>query len=414
MPLASGEIRKRLSTLKDEGLLRSLKTLPRVGGVIQTPAGRILNFSSNDYLDLANHPEVKQAAASAALEWGTSATASRLMSGNLTLFDQLEEELAQMCGTEDSLVLGSGYLTNLGVLAALGRRQDVLFADKLNHASLIDGMKLCEAKAYRYRHLDMDHLEKLLREKKPSPKSGGLPVIVSDTVFSMDGHLAPVAELVEIAERHGAALLLDEAHAVGVFGPEGGGLLRQQKLEGKADVVLGTMSKSLGTYGGFAACSTEMKQLLINQVRSFIFSTGLPPAVLGAARASIAIIRQKHLDSKKEEVSDSTNFLVRKHPSKNLGEKLIEKCDFFRSLLTERGIEFETTPSQIIPIWIGDNHRAITVAETLRERNLFVTAIRPPTVPAGTARLRISLTLAHQRDDLCKAVDVIAEVMKES
>lgn len=410
MPLSHQEIQRRLALLREEGLLRELKSLPQVGGMIQTPAGRVLNLSSNDYLNLANHPEVKQAAVEAALQWGGSSTASRLMSGNMTLFDDLERDLAKMCGTEDALVLGSGYLANLGSLSALVRRQDVLFADKLNHASLIDGMKLCDGKAYRYRHLDMAQLEKLLREKKPLPESGGIPVIVSDTVFSMDGHFAPVAALVEIAERHNAALLLDEAHAIGVLGPDGGGLLRQQGLVGKADIVLGTMSKSLGAYGGFAACSTEMKQLLINHARPFIFSTGLPPAALGAARASIRIIRQKYQASEAIPAKDIPN--PAKDIPKGLGGKLIEKCDFFRALLAERGIDFESTPSQIIPIRIGDNVKALSVAEALRAKNIFATAIRPPTVPVGTARLRLSLTLAHHREDLLFVADTIAEVLK--
>ena len=392
MPLAPGEIQKRLATLQEEGLLRKLKSLPQTGGVVETPAGRVLNLSSNDYLDLANHPDVKQAAADAALQWGSGSTASRLMAGNLALFAKLEADLAQMCGTEDALVLGSGYLTNIGVLSAITRRHDVVFADKLNHASLIDGMKLCDATAHRYRHNDMAYLEKLLRQKKPSPESGGVPVIVSDTIFSMDGDLAPVADLVEIAERHNAALLLDEAHAIGIFGPEGGGILRQQGLEGKADVVMGTMSKSLGAYGGFAACTSEMKQLLINRTRSFIFSTGLPPAVLGAARASIRLIREQSLNG----------------ANQSLGDALIEKCDYFRSLLAERGIEYTATPSQIIPIPIGDNHQALSIAQALRDQNVFATAIRPPTVPPGTARLRISLTLAHTREDLVKVADMIA------
>ena len=395
MPLSPTEIKKRLSAIEEEGLLRELTELPQVGGVIESADARILNLSSNDYLDLAQNQAVQHAAADASLRWGSGATASRLMAGNLSLFGQLEQDLARMCGTEDALVLGSGYLANLGVLTALARRQDVLFADKLNHASLIDGMKLCDAKAYRYRHTDMDHLEKLLREKRPAADGDGLAVIVSDTVFSMDGDFAPVAELVEIAERHNAVLILDEAHAIGVFGPEGGGLLRQAGLQGKADVVLGTMSKALGAYGGFAACSAEMKRLLINRARPFIFSTGLPPAVLAAARASIQVIREAY-----------------QNEEENLGRELIERCDFFRAMLTERGIAVEATASQILPIRIGDNLKALSMAQALREQNIFVTAIRPPTVPAGTARLRLSLTLAHRREDLVEVTDAITKTMR--
>ncbi|MGD9126265.1 MAG: 8-amino-7-oxononanoate synthase [Planctomycetia bacterium] len=405
MPLSPAEIQKRLSELQEKGLLRELRELPQVGGIIPLPAGRIVNLSSNDYLDLAQHPEVTRAAAEAATEWGGGATASRLMAGNHSLFGQIERDLAQMCGTEDSLVFGSGYLLNLGVLTTLARRQDVLFADKLNHASLIDGMKLCDAKTYRYRHLDMDHLDQLLCEQKPAAE-GGLQVIVSDTVFSMDGDFAPVAELVEIAERHDAALILDEAHAIGIFGPEGGGLLRQAGLQEKADVVLGTMSKALGSYGGFAACSARMKKLLINHARPFIFSTGLPPAVLAAGRASIAIIQKEYQN---DTHPGSDNPLA-----KGLGRELIDRCDFFRSLLAEQGIDYMPTTSQIIPIHIGDNFKALSIAETLRDQNIFATAIRPPTVPVGTARLRMSVTLAHSEEDLREVAEKLAEVMRGS
>lgn len=380
-------IEDRLYRFSEEGLLRSLKALPSTGGIFQSNDVTAINLSSNDYLNLANDARVKNAASEAILKYGASATASRLMSGNLELHESLEKDLAKLCCTEDALIFGSGFLGNLGVLGALCSRQDTIFSDKLNHASLIDGAILSGAKSYRYTHKDMNNLRQLLDEKS-NPK--GISVIVSDTIFSMDGDIAPVSELVEIAKEYKAMLILDEAHAVGIYG-EGGGVLKELGLSGQADLVMGTMSKSLGAYGGFCCCSTKMKEYLVNCARTFIYSTGLPPAVIGAAKESIRIINEQP----------------------GIGKELLTKCEFFKNLLNDAGIKIEETESQIIPVMIGDNQKALDVAEALRDKNIFATAIRPPTVPKGTARLRMSLTLAHTKEHLEFVTRELATAIKE-
>lgn len=387
MAIPEGELEQRLDRLDREGLRRSVVTVEGAGGVFVCGEKRILNLSSNDYLDLAGNDRVKHAAADAALGFGAGATASRLMAGNLPLYDELEHALAALCGGEAALIFGSGFLGNLGVLGALCRRQDAVFADKLNHASLIDGMLSAGCDSYRYRHNDMAHLEKLLREKKPQ---NGLPVIVSDTVFSMDGDIAPVEDLVALAEKYQAALVLDEAHAIGVFGA-GGGVMQARGLVGKADLLMGTLSKALGSYGGFAVCSRVMRDYLINRARTFIFSTGLPPAVLGGALESVRVVREL---------------------GGGLGRELLARSAEFRRMLTERGLDVSISSSQIIPVMTGDNHKALTLARALREHDVWATAIRPPTVPVGTSRLRMSVTLAHSLEDLGATADLLAQTLK--
>ena len=385
MAIPEEVLRTRLEKIENEGLMRSLRTVVQTGGVLHEGGKRVLNFSSNDYLDLANDAQVRRAASDAAMQYGGGSTASRLMSGNIELFNRLETELAGLCGTEDALLFGSGFLGNLGVLGALAQRQDAIFSDRLNHASLIDGMLLSSAKCIRYRHNDMAQLEQLLREKVPA---GGMPIIVSDTVFSMDGDIAPVDDLVELSRKYHAALIVDEAHAIGIFGG-GGGVLCERGLTGQADLVMGTLSKALGSYGGFGAGSSLLKRYLINRARTFIFSTGLPPAALAAGIKSIEIIRER----------------------KNIGAELLRRTRFFVGLLEERGFSCQPSASQIVPIMIGDNNKALEAAETLRGRGILATAIRPPTVPVGTARLRLSVTLAHGEDDLRAAADIIRDCL---
>lgn len=388
MAIPEDELLARLAKIKDEGLYRSLKTIASTGGVMDCDGQRVLNLSSNDYLDLANHPDVKEAASLAALDYGGGATASRLMAGNYPLYDQLEAELARACGTPAALVFGSGFLGNVGVLAALCRKQDVILADKLNHASLIDGMLLAGCDSFRYRHNDMAHLRMLLREKIPV---GARAVIVSDSIFSMDGDCAPLADLVTLAEEFQAALVIDEAHAVGVFGARGGGVLQALGLEGKTDLVMGTLSKSLGSYGGFAACSAVMREYLINRARTFIFSTGLPPAVLGAGREALRQIAAAQ---------------------GALGTRLLANAQFFKDELAALGISTEPSVSQIVPVLVGENVAAVQAARALQEQGVLATAIRPPTVPAGTARLRMSVTLAHTRDDLAAVARLIHQTLR--
>jgi len=375
-------IDRELALLRERGLFRNLRALPEAGGKISLKGREVLNFSSNDYLNMATHPQVKAAAIEATERLGCGATASRLMAGHLELHEQLEADLARMVGTEAALVFGSGFLANIGVLTVLVGRDDEIFADRLNHASIIDGMLLSGAKWHRYRHKDMDHLESLLKKGK----AGGRRIIVTDSIFSMDGDIAPLEELAALADRYESILVVDEAHAVGIMGEKGGGICRILGKQVKPDVVIGTMSKALGGYGGFVACSNSIRAFLINRARSFIFSTGLPPACLGSSRMAVSLIES----------------------TPHLGRELLKRVQVFRGSLAECGFTLPEFESQILPIFIGDNQQALNLVDLLWEKGIIVTAIRPPTVPAGTTRLRVSVTLAHRNEDLQSAAETLA------
>ena len=381
-------VNDQLAGLERAGLLRELQPRPACGGKYHDNGREVLSFSSNDYLDLSGDPRLKAAAREAVEQWGCGATASRLMAGNLELHEALEKDLARLAGGEAALLFGSGFLTNLGVITALAGRGDEIFSDRLNHASLIDGARLSRATLHRYRHRDLEHLENLLRRKMPPSRR----LIISDSVFSMDGDQAPVAELAGLARRYGAALVVDEAHAFGVMGEQGGGLCRPLQGELRPDVVVGTMSKALGGYGGFAICSGDLRRLLINRARSFIYTTGLPPACLGSARAAVGILGSEP----------------------DLGRRLLARVRYFRELLLAEGLTVPGLASQILPVELGDNRLALRVARQLGREGLVITAVRPPTVPPGTARLRLSVTLAHTTDDLCAAAVRIGRVVREA
>jgi 8-amino-7-oxononanoate synthase len=377
------DIDQELNSLAERGLRRSLHALPACGGKILAQGKALLNFSSNDYLDLATDARVKKRSQDAVAEWGCGATGSRLMSGHLSLHDLLEEKLALMTGQASALAWGSGFLANLGVLTALTKPPDRIFLDRLCHASLIDASRLSGAAWRRFRHNEPAHLEQLLRRHGGSP---GRNFIVADSVYSMDGDLAPLRDLAALARRYGAFLIVDEAHAVGVRGRRGGGLCQEQEV--RPDLLTGTMSKSLGGYGGFAAGAADIRELLVNKARSFIFSTALPPACAAAALAAMEIVQE----------------------TGDLGERLLQRAARFHARLAKLGLRLPEFQSQIIPVHIGDNQRALSFARALQDEGLYVKAIRPPTVPAGTARLRLSVTLAHSPEDLADAAETMAAV----
>ena len=378
-------IQQKLGALEAQGMLRKLRALPGTGGKFVSDGKTFLNFSSNDYLNLANDPRVKAAAVEMIERFGCGATASRLMSGHLCEHEALETDLARLAGMEAALVFGSGFLTNLGVLAALGGRSAAIFADRLNHASLVDGMLLSRSKCFRYRHNDMNHLEDFLKKHGDA----GQRIVVSDSVFSMDGDIAPVKDLAELSQRYDARLVIDEAHAIGVIGPNGSGVCRRENVQ--PDIIVGTLSKSLGGYGGFAACSTVMREYLINRSRSFIYSTGLPPACLGGAQRAIAII---------ESESD-------------LGRRLLAGARRLCDGLAAAGFQVPQLESQILPVHVGENAAALAFSQALWKRSVLAVAIRPPTVPAGTSRLRMSVTLAHTDADLQQTVGQMTSAARE-
>ena len=369
-----------LSRLKRKGLFRSLSTLPAVGGKFELNGREILNFASNDYLDLAKDARLKEAGQQAIADYGSGATSSRLIAGHLPVHAELEDRLAAFMGTQAALAYPTGYQCNVGILSTLAGQQDTVSSDALNHASIVDGCRLSGAHVAVYRHNSIEHLEDLLN----AVTSPGKKIIVSDSVFSMDGDLAPVVHLAELAKQHHALLIIDEAHAIGVMG-EGRGLCRERGVT--PDVILGTLSKALGSAGGFAATSHALRSLLINRSRSFIFSTGMAPASAASAIAAVHI-----LDT-----------------APDVGKELLVRAARFRALLRDKGFDVPEDRTQVIPILIGDNLIAVEVADHLREQGILVAAVRPPSVPVGTARLRLSVTMAHMEGDFHRAADALAQ-----
>lgn len=374
---------QELEMRRAQGLYRRLHVYPTIGPPRFPLQPAILNFASNDYLNLSRHPRLQKAAAKALKRWGCGACASRLVCGTHEVHEALEKALAEFMGTEAALAYPSGYQGNIGVLSALAGREDAVFSDALNHASLIDGIRLSRAAVYIYRHGDVEHLESLLRTAPPARRR----FIVTDAVFSMDGDLAPLPALRDLAGKYEAALIVDEAHALGIFG-EGRGLCAE--LGVTADVRLGTLSKAFGAAGGFAACTTQVREWLINSSRAFIFSTGLAPACAASALEALTLIRE----------------------NPTWGLTLRCRAQRFAEYLSAAECPVSPAASAIVPVVIGNNDAVVGIAEALRAENIWVGAIRPPSVPEGTARLRLALTLAHDDGVLEHAAASIATVVR--
>jgi glycine C-acetyltransferase/8-amino-7-oxononanoate synthase len=373
------DIEARLDELRETGLYRRMRHVSGPQGSRVVLDGRpVLLLCSNNYLGLADHPRVREAAADAAMRWGAGAGASRLVSGTMTVHRRLEEALAAFKGTESAVLFGSGYLANVGVVSAVaklapGSGPPVIFSDELNHASLIDGCRLARAETFVYDHCDVEHLAWGLKQHRGRP---GL--IVTDSVFSMDGDIAPLEDLVELARRHGVRTIVDEAHGTGCLGPGGRGAVAEAGLDGQVDVVIGTLGKALGAYGAFAACSAAMRDYLTNTARSLIFSTALPPPAVAAALAALEVLQE--------------------HPE--MVDRLQANADAMRDELAREGFEVAGSSTQIVPLVVGDPDLAMTVCEKAIEAGVFAQAIRPPTVPAGTSRLRLALMATHTREEL--------------
>jgi glycine C-acetyltransferase/8-amino-7-oxononanoate synthase len=381
------DLEARLEELRASGLHRRLRLVASPQGPRVLLDGRaVLLLCSNNYLGLADHPKVRRAAADAALRWGTSAGASRLISGNMELHGELERSLAEFKRKPAALLFGSGYLANTGTIAALAGRDEVVFSDELNHASIIDGCRLARAETFVYRHADTEHLEWGLRKAR-----GRAALIVTDGVFSMDGDLAPLGELAELAQRHRCRLMVDEAHASGCVGPGGRGSVAAAGLGDEVDVVMGTLGKALGGYGAYVCGSAELRDYLLNSARPFIFSTALPPAV---AAAGLAALEQ----------------LVRR-PKRV--ERLAANAAALRESLAAEGLPVSDSETQIVPVIVGDAAAAMALCERALAQGVFAQAIRPPTVPEGTCRLRMTAMATHRVADLRKAARVIGRVARE-
>jgi 8-amino-7-oxononanoate synthase len=374
-----------LTVRRRQGLYRVRRRLQSGQGVrVQLGGREFLNFSSNDYLNLSADPRLARAAGRAAHRFGSGTGASPLVSGYLPPLRLLERDLARWEGSESALVFSSGFAANLAVLSALAGPEDAIFSDEWNHASLIDGCRLARARVHVYRHADPSHLADLLRQA-PSARRR---LIVSDSVFSMDGDLVPLGALLELAERYDCALVLDEAHATGVLGEQGRGVadLLSPDTPGLARLIkVGTLSKALGAQGGFVCGSRRLIDYLVNHARPYIFSTALAPPAAGAARRAVAIIKAE---------PESRRYLAR------LACRLVDQV---RSL----GYTVGTTGCQIIPVIVSTASAATGLSSRLLRHGLLVPAIRPPSVPPETARLRISLSAGHSEEDLAQLVDAL-------
>ena len=362
-------IEQKLEEIRSRNLYRQLKVVDgEQDATVRLNGREVLNLSSNNYLGLANHPALKQAAREALDRWGCGSGASRLISGNMTAHEELEQRIARFKGTEAALVFNSGYQANVGIIATLMERDDVVLSDALNHASIIDGCRLSRAAVSVYRHCDMEHLESLLKDAPARARK----LIATESIFSMDGDIAPLGEMVELAERHGAMVMVDEAHATGVRGPNGAGVVAEMGLGDRVLVQMGTLGKALGAFGAYVAGSARLKELLINRARSFIFTTSLPPVVMAMAGAAVE--------------------LVEREPERQCA--LQRNTGRLRDGLQRIGYEVAGS-TQIIPVIVGDEQPCMELAARLLESGFYVQGIRPPTVPPGTSRLRVTTMATH-------------------
>lgn len=379
---------EELAALRRQGLFRQMRLIEESQGSRVMLDGReVLLLCSNNYLGLAEHPLLKEAAIRAVERYGAGSGAARLVSGNMELHETLEARLAAFKGTGAALLFNTGYAANTGIISAIVGRGDVIFSDRLNHASIVDGALLSRATLVRYPHHDMAALRRLL-ERTPTK---GRRLIVTDGVFSMDGDLAPLVELVALKKEFNALLMVDDAHGTGVLGATGRG---SAELCGVIDIDLqmGTMGKGLGSFGAYVAASRELVDYLINRARSFVFSTSLPPAVLAASLAALD--------------------LVGSPAGAALRARLAGNSRRFRALLQGAGFDTMGSETQIVPIRVGEAELTMEFTRRLLAEGLFVQGIRPPTVPAGSCRLRCTLMATHGEEDLAQAIEVITRVGK--
>lgn len=375
-----------LDEIRDRGTYRRMRVLDGLQGPRMTVDGQdVLLFAGSNYLDLAQHPEVIAAAERATREWGCAAGGSRLITGNLSCHEDLESELATFFETEAALAFNTGYMANVGVIPALVGAGDVLISDELNHASIIDGAKLARTKVAVFRHGDVESFAATLFRVRPNARR---VLVAIDGVYSMDGDVAPVAEIVKRARDADAMVLLDDAHGTGCLGARGRGTAEAAGVLGEVDILMGTLGKSIGSFGAFVAGSAKMRDLLVNTARSFIFSCALAPAQVEAARVSLRLIDQE--------------------PWRR--ERLALNCDRLRSQLDAAGISTAPSTTHILPVVLGDNDRTMAVCEALLERGYYAQGIRHPSVPSGSARLRITPMATHTDHEIDGLAAAIVEL----
>jgi 8-amino-7-oxononanoate synthase len=394
-PAPYADLASELALLDERGLLRHRRVLETPQGARVSVDGReYIAFCSNDYLGLASDPELIEAARQGATRFGVGAGASHLVLGHSAAHHELEERLAAFTGLPRALLFSTGYMANLGVVTALAGRGDAVFADRLNHASLNDAALLSRATLRRYRHADLEALERMLAGSRARRK-----LVVTDAVFSMDGDIAPLPEILALAERHDAWVIVDDAHGLGVLGAQGRGSLAHFGLASERLILMGTLGKAVGVAGAFVFAHPVIVDWLVQTARPYIYTTAAPPAIAHATAASLAIVRSAEGDARRAvlreriaQLRSGLEALIAAHPS--------------------RGWQLPPSDTPIQPLVVGDNEAALRLSAHLESRGLWVTAIRPPTVPPGTARLRITLSAAHSPDDVQQLIDTLADAVE--
>ena len=380
-------LERELEALEGVGRLRTLRWLESpMGGRVKIGGREVVLLCSNDYLGLSQALSLRDAALEAMEHWGAGAPASRSISGSLLIHRQLEEELARLKGAEAALLFSTGYMANIGLLTTLVGEGDLILSDQFNHASIVDGCRLSRAEVWVYSHRDMDHLEELLKKSQHRRR-----LIVTDGVFSMEGDIAPLPQLRELADRYGAVLMVDDAHATGVLGSEGRGTAEHFGLSGKVEVQMGTLGKALGLMGAFAAGQRALKDYLVNRCRTFMYTTAPPPPLVGMALEALRLMRTEGWRR----------------------ERLWQNAHLLRKGLQALGFDTLGSETPIIPVLVGEDRLVMEFSRRLLERGVYVQGIRPPTVPEGSARLRLSVSAVHSRDELELALEAMGQVGRE-
>lgn len=381
-------LKNTLAELEQNGLRRFLReTQGPQGPMIHFEGREILNLCSNNYLGLANDSRLGQAVLDSIKEEGYGAAASRLICGNMPSHRRLEERMAKLKGTQKCLLFSTGYMANIGIISSLFGKDDLIFSDRLNHASIIDGIRLSGAELKRYKHKDMDHLEQLLRSTSELQKR----CIITDSIFSMDGDIAPLDKIVELAKNYSCLVMIDEAHAFGVMGETGKGCAEHFGVEGSIDIQMGTFSKAAGSFGAYCCGSADLIDFLINKSRSFIYTTGLPPSVAAASLKAVEIIERETL----------------------LRNKLWDNTNYMRAGLRLAGFDTMKSATPIIPLLVKDPNLAVEFSSKLFKEGIFVSAVRPPTVPVNTSRLRLTVMANHSKTEIDFALNRFQKIGHE-
>lgn len=386
-PIITRELNDELSELKQNDLYRRLRNSDINSIETRIDGKKVTSFCSNDYLGLSNHPEIIDAAIESTRQFGTGSGASRLISGNHILYEELEKKLARFKSTKSSLIFSSGYLANIGVITTFAGRNDTIFCDKLSHASIVDGCILSRAQVVRFHHNDVSDLQNKIKKIKTSGKR----IIITEGLFSMDGDIAPLSEISQISKDYDCLLIVDDAHGTGVLGENGKGSAELSNCESGINIQIGTLSKALGSLGGFVATSDTIKNYLINKSRPFIFTTALPPAVLAAAIKAIDLIEN----------------------NRELRKSLIANWKHLRQGLSSSGFKVLSETGPIIPVLIGEPGKAVLFSQKLMDRGFYVPAIRPPAVEKGKSRLRLTVSANHGTEQIDSLMEAMSKTGKE-